>query len=99
MSENSPLDSKHIFSCIVSSVIEIIRPIVSLMCRNCHESNTLASLQVVGGCNRCQMVNIDQSSGLRESNQPLATLASYRRHKVSVYSLCFPSTFISSMTF
>lgn len=39
------------------------------------------NFRVVGGCNRCQMVNIDQSSGLRESNQPLATLASYRRHK------------------
>lgn len=36
---------------------------------------------VVGGCNRCQMVNIDQITGLKETNQPLATLASYRRRK------------------
>lgn len=36
------------------------------------------------------MVNIDQSTGLRETNQPLATLASYRRRQVSGYNyMCF----------
>ncbi|CAK9863850.1 unnamed protein product [Sphagnum jensenii] len=35
---------------------------------------------VLGGCNRCQMVNIDQATGFHHSqSQPLATLASYRR--------------------
>ncbi|BBN03005.1 molybdenum cofactor sulfurtransferase [Marchantia polymorpha subsp. ruderalis] len=38
--------------------------------------------KVRGGCNRCTMVNIDQSSGKREAlSEPLATLASYRRFK------------------
>lgn len=34
----------------------------------------------LGGCNRCQMINIDQESGeAQKSKEPLATLASYRR--------------------
>ncbi|XP_042407238.1 molybdenum cofactor sulfurase-like isoform X2 [Zingiber officinale] len=34
----------------------------------------------LGGCSRCQMINIDQQSGqLLRSKEPLATLASYRR--------------------
>ncbi len=44
--------------------------------------------QVLGGCNRCQMVNIDQATGLRHSqSQPLATLASYRRVEVEIFFL------------
>jgi hypothetical protein len=44
--------------------------------------------QVLGGCNRCQMVNIDQATGLRHSqSQPLATLASYRRIEVEIFFL------------
>ncbi|WOL18951.1 molybdenum cofactor sulfurase isoform X2 [Canna indica] len=36
----------------------------------------------LGGCNRCQMINIDQQSEqLQKSKEPLATLASYRRVK------------------
>ncbi|XP_015882118.3 molybdenum cofactor sulfurase isoform X1 [Ziziphus jujuba] len=36
----------------------------------------------VGGCNRCQMINIVQDAGqTQKSNEPLATLASYRRVK------------------
>jgi hypothetical protein len=43
---------------------------------------------VLGGCNRCQMVNIDQATGLRHSqSQPLATLASYRRVEVEIFFL------------
>ncbi|KAG6500495.1 hypothetical protein ZIOFF_040340 [Zingiber officinale] len=38
----------------------------------------------LGGCSRCQMINIDQQSGqLLRSKEPLATLASYRRVQVS----------------
>ncbi|XP_073116611.1 molybdenum cofactor sulfurase isoform X3 [Elaeis guineensis] len=34
----------------------------------------------LGGCNRCQMINLDQQSGqVRKLKEPLATLASYRR--------------------
>lgn len=34
----------------------------------------------VGGCNRCQMINLEQKAGqVLKSNEPLATLASYRR--------------------
>lgn len=34
----------------------------------------------LGGCNRCQMINIDQETGqMLNSREPLATLASYRR--------------------
>nr|CAB3471132.1 unnamed protein product [Digitaria exilis] len=36
----------------------------------------------MGGCNRCQMINLSQSSGqVIKSKEPLATLASYRRQK------------------
>lgn len=36
----------------------------------------------MGGCNRCQMINLHQSSGqVIKSKEPLATLASYRREK------------------
>ncbi|XP_062011980.1 molybdenum cofactor sulfurase isoform X1 [Rosa rugosa] len=36
----------------------------------------------LGGCNRCQMINIVHEAGqVRKSNEPLATLASYRRVK------------------
>jgi hypothetical protein len=43
---------------------------------------------VLGGCNRCQMVNIDQATGFRHSqSQPLATLASYRRVEVEIFFL------------
>ncbi|KAJ1260323.1 hypothetical protein BS78_10G223400 [Paspalum vaginatum] len=36
----------------------------------------------MGGCNRCQMINLYQSSGqVFKSKEPLATLASYRRQK------------------
>lgn len=34
----------------------------------------------LGGCNRCQMINFDHQSGrVQKTNEPLATLASYRR--------------------
>ncbi|KAM6594810.1 hypothetical protein CsatA_002513 [Cannabis sativa] len=36
----------------------------------------------LGGCNRCQMINIVHRDGqVQKSNEPLATLASYRRDK------------------
>ncbi|KAL4598330.1 hypothetical protein ACB092_11G052900 [Castanea dentata] len=36
----------------------------------------------LGGCNRCQMINIVHTAGrVQKSNEPLATLASYRRSK------------------
>ncbi|KAK3131055.1 hypothetical protein QOZ80_6BG0501430 [Eleusine coracana subsp. coracana] len=36
----------------------------------------------MGGCNRCQMINLYQNSGqVVKSKEPLATLASYRRQK------------------
>uniref|UniRef100_A0A0D9WT43 Molybdenum cofactor sulfurase n=1 Tax=Leersia perrieri TaxID=77586 RepID=A0A0D9WT43_9ORYZ len=36
----------------------------------------------MGGCNRCQMINLRQDSGqVFKSKEPLATLASYRRKK------------------
>ncbi|GAV64118.1 Aminotran_5 domain-containing protein/MOSC domain-containing protein/MOSC_N domain-containing protein [Cephalotus follicularis] len=36
----------------------------------------------LGGCNRCQMINFAQQAGqVQKSNEPLATLASYRRLK------------------
>uniref|UniRef100_A0A804R8Y3 Molybdenum cofactor sulfurase n=1 Tax=Zea mays TaxID=4577 RepID=A0A804R8Y3_MAIZE len=37
----------------------------------------------MGGCNRCQMINLYQSSGqVIKSKEPLATLASYRRKHI-----------------
>lgn len=36
---------------------------------------------VLGGCNRCQMINFDPETGISSKNEPLATLASYRRIK------------------
>ncbi|OIV98987.1 hypothetical protein TanjilG_29390 [Lupinus angustifolius] len=37
----------------------------------------------LGGCNRCQMINIAQNDGqVQKSKEPLATLASYRRVQV-----------------
>ncbi|KAG0471152.1 hypothetical protein HPP92_015698 [Vanilla planifolia] len=39
-----------------------------------------AQFSSLGGCSRCQMINIDQESGeAQKSKEPLATLASYRR--------------------
>lgn len=36
----------------------------------------------LGGCNRCQMINLTLNAGqVQKSNEPLATLASYRRAK------------------
>nr|XP_023926826.1 molybdenum cofactor sulfurase-like [Quercus suber] len=36
----------------------------------------------LGGCNRCQMINVVHTAGgAQKSNEPLATLASYRRSK------------------
>ncbi|XP_054814716.1 molybdenum cofactor sulfurase isoform X2 [Prosopis cineraria] len=36
----------------------------------------------LGGCNRCQMINLSPKDGqVHKSNEPLATLASYRRAK------------------
>lgn len=64
------------------------RPNIVVSGADAHDEDTWQSVGicsqkfgVVGGCNRCQMVNIDQSTGLCETNQPLATLASYRRRK------------------
>lgn len=43
----------------------------------------VAPFQSLGGCNRCQMINLDQQSGqVRKLKEPLATLASYRRVQV-----------------
>lgn len=41
----------------------------------------------LGGCNRCQMINIvhDEAGLLQKSNEPLATLASYRRMKGKIF--------------
>ncbi|MCO5590926.1 hypothetical protein L7F22_044902 [Adiantum nelumboides] len=37
---------------------------------------------VLGGCNRCQMINIDQATGRsQDGSNPLLTLAAYRRSK------------------
>lgn len=36
----------------------------------------------LGGCNRCQMINLSYQAGeVQRSNEPLATLAAYRREK------------------
>ncbi|KAJ0257164.1 Molybdenum cofactor sulfurase [Hirschfeldia incana] len=41
-----------------------------------------SSFTSLGGCNRCQMINISNESGqVKKSNEPLTTLASYRRVK------------------
>ncbi|KAL6603139.1 hypothetical protein ACP70R_043500 [Stipagrostis hirtigluma subsp. patula] len=41
-----------------------------------------ANFTSLGGCNRCQMINLYQNSGqVVKSKEPLATLASYRRQK------------------
>ncbi|XP_057461598.1 molybdenum cofactor sulfurase isoform X2 [Actinidia eriantha] len=41
----------------------------------------------LGGCNRCQMINLNPQEGeMRKSREPLATLASYRRVKGKI---CF----------
>ncbi|KAL3643159.1 Molybdenum cofactor sulfurase [Castilleja foliolosa] len=40
------------------------------------------NLTSLGGCNRCQMINTAFKGGnVQRSNEPLATLASYRRSK------------------
>ncbi|PIN09782.1 Molybdenum cofactor sulfurtransferase [Handroanthus impetiginosus] len=40
----------------------------------------------LGGCNRCQMINLTSVGGtMQRSNEPLATLASYRRIKGKIY--------------
>ncbi|KAK4493014.1 hypothetical protein RD792_000013 [Penstemon davidsonii] len=40
----------------------------------------------MGGCNRCQMINMTSKAGnVQKSNEPLSTLASYRRLKGKIY--------------
>jgi molybdenum cofactor sulfurtransferase len=40
----------------------------------------------LGGCNRCQMINLNpREAELKRSNEPLATLATYRRTKGKIY--------------
>ncbi|KAL1556065.1 Molybdenum cofactor sulfurase [Salvia divinorum] len=40
----------------------------------------------LGGCNRCHMINMTSTAGtVQRSNEPLATLASYRRLKGKIY--------------
>ncbi|KAL8126629.1 hypothetical protein AgCh_013760 [Apium graveolens] len=40
----------------------------------------------LGGCNRCQMININHQAGeVKRLNEPLATLAAYRRVKGKIY--------------
>ncbi|XP_059661845.1 molybdenum cofactor sulfurase isoform X2 [Cornus florida] len=40
----------------------------------------------LGGCNRCQMINLNFQAGeVQRSNEPLATLASYRRVKGKIF--------------
>ena len=42
--------------------------------------------QVVSGCNRCNMINVDQVTGqFPASGEPLVTLASYRRVKGKIF--------------
>lgn len=51
---------------------------------DCWQSLSIGTekFSVLGGCNRCEMVNIDQKSGISQrSSHPLLTLASYRRFK------------------
>lgn len=49
----------------------------------------MVHVQSMGGCNRCQMINLYQNSGqVLKSKEPLATLASYRRKKVSSCANC-----------
>lgn len=44
-----------------------------------------ASFVSLGGCNRCQMINLNPQEGeVRRSREPLATLASYRRAKGTI---------------
>jgi len=43
------------------------------------------SLEVMGGCARCEMVNIEQSSGESSEQEPLLTLATYRRRKSGIF--------------
>ncbi|KAK2972001.1 hypothetical protein RJ640_005021 [Escallonia rubra] len=40
----------------------------------------------LGGCNRCQMINMNPQAGVvQRSNEPLATLAAYRRVKGKIF--------------
>ncbi|KAI3965813.1 hypothetical protein MKX01_010770 [Papaver californicum] len=40
----------------------------------------------LGGCNRCQMINLDPVTGhVKRSKEPLATLASFRRSKGKIF--------------
>ncbi|KAK3033127.1 hypothetical protein RJ639_036486, partial [Escallonia herrerae] len=53
-----------------------------------HSQSYLYSsfLQSLGGCNRCQMINMNPQAGVvQRSNEPLATLAAYRRVKGKIF--------------
>ncbi|XP_042007194.1 molybdenum cofactor sulfurase-like isoform X2 [Salvia splendens] len=44
-----------------------------------------SNFKSLGGCNRCHMINMTSTAGtVQRSNEPLATLASYRRLKIAV---------------
>ncbi|KAG6405172.1 hypothetical protein SASPL_132758 [Salvia splendens] len=44
-----------------------------------------SNFKSLGGCNRCHMINMTSTAGtVQRSNEPLATLASYRRLKIVV---------------
>lgn len=63
------------------------RPNLVISGANPYIEDSWKSLQIgkarfisLGGCNRCQMINLDQQSGqVRKLKEPLVTLASYRR--------------------
>nr|CAD1834558.1 unnamed protein product [Ananas comosus var. bracteatus] len=63
------------------------RPNLVISCSEPYVEDSWSSLQIgkahfssLGGCNRCEMINIDQQFGrVRKTKEPLATLASYRR--------------------
>ncbi|XP_047981964.1 molybdenum cofactor sulfurase isoform X2 [Salvia hispanica] len=45
-----------------------------------------SNFKSLGGCNRCHMINMTSTAGtVQRSNEPLATLASYRRLKGKIY--------------
>ncbi|XP_073269138.1 uncharacterized protein [Primulina huaijiensis] len=54
-----------------------------------QQVNHVCNIQSLGGCNRCQMINMTAKDGtVHRSNEPLATIASYRRIKGQDVWLC-----------
>lgn len=64
----------------------------------CH--GLFSVMQSLGGCNRCQMINLNSQGGeLQQSNEPLATLAAYRRAKVSQIAVTWYYAFLVNRHF